>query len=80
MVSTKCASSGGLDGHRMLRSEEYFVVGPHGDNRQVGTYYPTAETAVEDALDRWSAGLKRTEKSLPSHEPRTGRCRSVVNQ
>lgn len=41
--------------HRRLRSEEYFVVGPRGDHSQVGTYYPTAEAAVEDAFDRWAA-------------------------
>jgi hypothetical protein len=41
--------------HRRLRSEEYFVIGPHGDDSQIGSYYPTAEAAVEDALNRWAA-------------------------
>jgi hypothetical protein len=35
---------------RQLRSEEYFVVGAHGDNTKRGVYHPTIEDAVDDAL------------------------------
>lgn len=38
--------------HRKLRGQEYFVVGEHGDNEQKDVYHPTAEKAVEDALNR----------------------------
>lgn len=38
--------------HRRLKGEEYFVVGEHGDNGQKGVYHPTAEAAVEDALNQ----------------------------
>lgn len=36
--------------HRLLRSNEYFVVGAHGDNNKRGLFHPTIEAAVDDAL------------------------------